>query len=78
MAAICLGLNVLTGAEQNGHLSQTIFPKVFLSPKMSILFKISRMFGHRNAIDNKSVFVHVMVWSWTGNSPLPEPISTYI
>ena len=38
--------------------------------------EISQKFVHLNPIANNPVLLKVMVWRWTGKTPLPEPLMT--
>ena len=57
-------------------LAKDIFKWIFLNENGIILIQISLKFVPRSPLDNKPALVHVMVWLWTGNKPLPEPMIT--
>ena len=57
---------------QNGwHVANNISTCVFF-------VRISLNFVPKDPVDNKSVLVQVMVWHWSGNKPLPEPVMTLL
>ena len=44
-----------------------------MNDKLCILIRISLKFVPKGPIDNKSAFIQVMAWRWTGAKPLSEP-----
>ena len=55
-------------------LADDIFKCIFMNEKLRILIRISLKFVPKGPIDNKSALVWVMVWHWTGDEPLSEPV----
>ena len=55
-------------------LADHIFRCIFLNEMDKILIQISLKLVPSGQIDNKPAFVQVMVWRWTGDKPLPEPM----
>ena len=51
-----------------------IFKCIFLNESDKILIQISLKLVSRSPIDNKPALVQVMVWRWTGDKPLSEPM----
>ena len=52
------------------------FKCILVNEKFGILIQISTKFVSKGVIDEKSAFVQVMAWCWTGDKPLPEPMLT--
>ena len=53
-----------------------IFKCIFLNENVRIFIQISLKFVPKGSIDNKPALVQVLVWRWTGDKPLPEPMLT--
>ena len=52
------------------------FKWIFVNEKFCILIHISLKLHPKGPIDNKSVSVQVIAWTWTGDKPLSEPMLT--
>ena len=53
-----------------------IFKCIFVNENVCISIWISLKCVAKGSIDNKLIFVQVMVWNWTGKKPLHEPVLT--
>ena len=61
--------------KQNGHHFADDISNAFLEMKhVCVSIKISVEFVPERPIDNRSAFVQVMAWHWTGDVPSPEPM----
>ena len=62
---------------QNGRLfPDDIFKCIFMNEKFCILIRISLKIVPKGPINNIPALVHKMVWRWSGDKPLSEPILT--
>ena len=61
--------------RQNGcHSTDDTFKRILLNENVRILLKISLKFVTSGPINNIPALVQVMVWRWTGDKPLSEPM----
>ena len=59
---------------QNGCHFPGIFKLIFSCENCCILIQISLRFVDKDLINNMPSLVRIMVWHWTGDEPLSEPI----
>ena len=55
-----------------------IFRCIVVNTKFCILIKISLKFAHKGLFDNKTALVEIMARRQTGNTPLSQPLLTWL
>ena len=64
-------------AETKWHFPDNIFQCIFLNENVWISNTIWLEFVMKGPIDNNTALVQIMVWRWTGNKPLSEPMMAW-
>ena len=71
----------LWGQRMMAEVLQTTFSSAFSWMKIyyicSFKFEPKLKFEHKGAINNMLWLIQVIVWCWTGDKPLPEPIMSH-
>ena len=70
----CSVFNTLRLSQNGHHFVDDTFKCIFLNENVLNLIEISWKYVPRGWIDNNSVLVRIMVWSWTCAKSLSEPM----
>ena len=69
-----LSVNTLRPRQNGRCFADGTFKRIFLNENVIISIKISLKFVPKGPINNIPALVQIMVWRWSGNKPLSEPM----
>ena len=66
--------NTLRPGQNGRRFADDTFKRIFLNENFRISIKISLKFVPKGLINNNPALVQIMVWRWSGDKPLYEPM----
>ena len=71
-----MNFSMLKPEQISQYFADNIIKLILLNERRYMLIQILLRYVHEGPVDNESMLIQVMIWSWTGEEPLLEPMMT--